>query len=69
MTNAEMSLKLGVTESYASYLRNGKRMPSAQVMSRMVEAFGLDGNEIFRAYKAGPDAMAAYLKSCLPRVG
>lgn len=68
MTNAELGRKLGVTESYASYLRNGRRMPSGTVLSKLVAELGMDGTELLRAYRSGPEAMATYLRDHLPRV-
>lgn len=68
MTNAELGQRLGVTESYASYLRNGRRMPSGSLLAKMVEKFGMDGTGLLRAYRAGPEALATYLRDHLPRV-
>lgn len=71
MTHAEVGTALGVTESYASYLRNGKRMPSAPVLSRMVEAFDLNKDQVYalmKAYSQGPAELARYLDTVIPEV-
>lgn len=71
MTHAEVGKALGVTESYASYLRNGKRSPSAPVLSRIVEVFRLDERQTFdlmKAYGKGPSALAVYLDQILPLI-
>jgi transcriptional regulator with XRE-family HTH domain len=71
MTHAELGQKLGVTESYASYLRAGKRMPSAEVLSRMIEVFNFDERTTYglmKAYREGSESLRAYLEKALPRV-
>jgi len=71
MTHAEVGTALGVTESYASYLRNGKRMPSAPVLSRMVRVFHLDEHQTYglmKAYDQGPSALAVYLEKVIPLI-
>jgi transcriptional regulator with XRE-family HTH domain len=71
MTHAEVGRALGVTESYASYLRNGKRMPSAPVLSRIVIRFNLDEQQTYalmKAYTAGAKELSVYLESVFPLV-
>jgi transcriptional regulator with XRE-family HTH domain len=71
MTHAEVGTALGVTESYASYLRNGKRMPSAPVLSRMVETFHLDKDQVYglmKAYGHGPSELSLYLETVIPLI-
>ena len=71
MTHAELADVLGVTESYVSYLRAGKRQPSAEILSRIIRAFNFDEHltyELMTAYGNGNQALVTFLDKQLPRV-
>jgi transcriptional regulator with XRE-family HTH domain len=68
MTNRQFAEKIGVTESYASLIRAGKRLPGAAALVEIATVFGLDANDLFDAYRKGAKAMAELLEEQLPRV-
>jgi transcriptional regulator with XRE-family HTH domain len=68
MTNRQFAAEIGVTESYASLIRAGKRLPGAAALVEMVVKFELDANELIRAYREGPKALAGFLNERVPRV-
>lgn len=55
-TNEQVAKKLGITHSYASRLRNGKRVPSADVLDRFCRVYGVGHSEAHRARGKGPEA-------------
>lgn len=61
VTNEEFGRNVGCDFTMASRLRNGKRLPSRDLLSRIVEAYGLDATEALEATSAGKEAFAAYL--------
>jgi transcriptional regulator with XRE-family HTH domain len=68
MTNRQFAEKIGVTESYASLIRAGKRLPGAAALAEITTVFCLDANDLFDAYRKGAKAMAELLEEQLPRV-
>lgn len=54
-TNQEFADLVGIDFTMASRIRNGHRVPSREVMIRIIEAFGLEG-------RAKGAAMAAWLE-------
>lgn len=68
MTNRQFAAEIGVTESYASYIRAGKRLPGAAALVEIITVFELDANEVVHAYREGPKALAEYLSHKVPRV-
>jgi transcriptional regulator with XRE-family HTH domain len=68
MTNREVADAIGVTESYVSLIRAGKRLPGAAAIVDIVTAFKIDANEFVRAYREGAPVLAQYLEDHLPRV-
>jgi transcriptional regulator with XRE-family HTH domain len=62
MTNEEFGDRVGITDSYASYLRNGRRMPSAHLLMRIIRAFQLDPITTWNAYEKGSDEFSKYLR-------
>jgi transcriptional regulator with XRE-family HTH domain len=68
MTNRQFAVAIGVTESYASLIRAGKRLPGAAALVSIATVFNLDANQLVRAYQRGPIAVAQFLEERLPRV-
>ena len=68
MTNAEFGKRIGVTESYASYIRRGERKPSANVLVELIDAFDFDARELMRAYRAGGDALRVFFDRHTPLI-
>jgi transcriptional regulator with XRE-family HTH domain len=68
MTNRQFAAEIGVTESYASLIRAGKRLPGAAALVAIATVFELDANDLVRAYREGPKALAAFLAEVVPRV-
>jgi transcriptional regulator with XRE-family HTH domain len=68
MTNRQFATAIGVTESYASLIRAGKRLPGAAALVEIAIVFDLDANKLVQAYRRGPEAMAEFLNEQLPRV-
>lgn len=62
MTNKEFAERVDVTDSYASYLRNGQRMPSGDLLVRIILTFELDPFSAMNAYQEGGDAFGAFLR-------
>ncbi len=62
MTNEQFGARAGVSESMASRLRNGQRLPGAGVLSNIIQEFDLDPAAVFKAYSSGAEAFSAYLK-------
>lgn len=68
VTNRQFAADIGVTESYASLIRAGKRLPGAPALVAMIVAFELDANEVVQAYRGGPKSLADFLSRTVPRV-
>ena len=68
MTNRQFAEAIGVTESYASLIRAGKRLPGGAALVSIATVFDLDANQLVRAYQRGPRAVAQFLEERLPRV-
>ena len=62
MTNEEFAGRVDVTDSYASYLRNGKRLPSGDLLVKIILTFELDPLPAMNAYQEGGNAFGAYLR-------
>lgn len=59
MTNAEFAEAVGCHHSMASRLRAGKRVPSAGLLARIVEAFPLTPEETARMFESLQEEDAA----------
>lgn len=68
MTNRQFAAAIGVTESYASLIRAGKRLPGAAALVEIAHVFDIDANALVQAYREGPRALARFLDDHLPRV-
>lgn len=42
LSNSEIGARLGISPSFASYLRNGQRQPSPSTLTAIAEEFGGD---------------------------
>lgn len=62
MTNEEFAARVDVTDSYASYLRNGKRLPSGDLLVKIILTFELDPVPAMKAYQEGGNAFGTYLR-------
>lgn len=62
LTNRDFATKLDITESYASYLKSGGRLPRAHLLIKMIRTFDLDPNAAMSAYDDGPESFGAYLR-------
>lgn len=56
MTSRRLGELIGRSESYASLLRRGKRMPSTQVVLALVRVFDLDRADVLDALAEGPES-------------
>jgi transcriptional regulator with XRE-family HTH domain len=63
MTNDEFGDKVGCDFTMASRLKNGQRLPSRELLERIVEAYDLDANEALAATRAGRAAFKEYLRA------
>lgn len=61
ITNEEFGAKVGCDFTMASRLRNGKRLPSRELLESIVNVYHLDANEALAATRAGREAFATYL--------
>lgn len=62
MTNEEFGERVGCHYSMASRLRNGERLPSRDLLRRIISAFELDRVEAYEAYDQGKEAFSRYLR-------
>src|SRR5688500_9702187 len=61
VTNEQFGEAVGCDYTMASRLRNGQRLPSRELLERIVNAYGLDGNEALRATAGGGESFARFL--------
>lgn len=67
VTNNEFAYRVGISESYASYLRTGSRKPSGDLLFRILDVYGPEGDgkldqaETLSAYRRGADAFGRLL--------
>lgn len=61
ITNEEFGANVGCDFTMASRLRNGKRLPSRELLESIVSFYHLDANEALAATREGMDAFADYL--------
>lgn len=66
--NETFGFRVGCDYTMASKLRNGQRLPSRELLERIVAAFDLDANEALAATAAGPQAFSEYLNDRVFRV-
>jgi hypothetical protein len=62
MTNGAFGDAIGVTNSYASYMRNGHRKPSAELLIKIILTFELEPVPAMRAYQEGTEAFGVFLR-------
>lgn len=62
MTNEEFGERVGCHYSMASRLRNGERLPSRDLLRRIISAFELNRAEAYDAYDQGKEAFSQYLR-------
>lgn len=62
MTNEDFGDKVGCHYSMASRLRNGERLPSRDLLRRIISAFGLNRAEAYEAYDQGREEFSRYLR-------
>ena len=61
VSNARFASIAGCSESMASRLRNGHRLPSAALRDRITLEFGLEPGEVIKAF-ASPEAFGSFLR-------
>lgn len=71
VTNTEFARRVGCHFTMASKLRNGERMPSGQLLAKIIREFGLvngDRDHLLRAMEdRNAPAMADVLRRCVFR--
>lgn len=63
MTNEAFAQATGCTFTMASRLRNGRRLPSAALLIRIIRAFDLDDSEAMRQYEKGQAAFGRFIRT------
>lgn len=63
VTNAEFARLTGCNYTMASKIRNGTRMPSGALFSRIVRVFDLNGDEAVEAYAGGRAVFSEYIQN------
>lgn len=63
VTNKSFAEKVGCTESYASYLRNGNRLPSGSILSTIILTYKLPPVAAMTAYLNGKQAFGDFLET------
>lgn len=61
VTNEEFGDRVGCDFTMASRLRTGDRLPSRDLLRRIVAVYDLDGSEALRASESG-ETFSAYLR-------
>lgn len=61
ITNEEFGANVGCDFTMASRLRNGKRLPSRELLESIVRVYHLDANDALAATRDGKEAFANYL--------
>lgn len=62
MTNEEFGERVDCHYSMASRLRTGARLPSRDLLRRIIAEFGLDRMEAYDAYDQGRDGFSRYIR-------
>jgi transcriptional regulator with XRE-family HTH domain len=62
MRNEEFGARVGCHYSMASRLYNGERLPSRELLRRIIDAFELDRAEAYLAFDLGPEVFSQYLR-------
>ena len=62
VTNEQVADRIGVTDSYVSYLRNGKRKPSGDVLVNLILEFKLDPVAAIDAFHKGEEDFGKFLR-------
>jgi len=62
MKNEEVGELIGVHYSTVSRLRSGERMPSGDLLVKIVRVFRLNLTDAFNAFEKGPYAFAPYFR-------
>jgi len=62
VTNAEFARLTGCNYTMASKIRNGARMPSGALFSRIVRVFDLNGDAAVEAYAGGRSVFSDYIE-------
>jgi len=62
LTNQDFASRVGITDSYASYLKNGQRLPSGDVLVKIIQEFELDAYAAMDAYREGGAVFGAFLR-------
>lgn len=65
VTNGEFARDIGVHFTMASRYRNGRRIPSTQVLSRIARTYDLPIDELVGAATAGHDKFGQYMREHL----
>jgi hypothetical protein len=65
LTNQEFARLCGCSLTMSSKIRNGARMPSGRLFTRIVRVFGLEGDEAVEAYAGGPAVFSNYIETKL----
>jgi transcriptional regulator with XRE-family HTH domain len=62
LTNQEFARLAGCSFTMSSKIRNGKRMPSGALFTRIVRVFDLDADEAVAAYAGGNAVFAEFVE-------
>lgn len=65
LTNKELGDRIGVSQSMASRIRNGKRLPSIPVMIRMASYLDCDLIRLVNAHTQGANAFGVLVRELL----
>ena len=60
-TNKSFANRVGIHYTYASRLRSGDRLPSAEVLVRIIREFDLPTELALDAFTAGPQQFSRFL--------
>jgi hypothetical protein len=62
LTLEQFGAQVGISESYASYVKNGRRLPSGNVLVQIILAFELEPVPAMTAYQDGREAFGKFIR-------
>lgn len=66
-TNKQLADAIGVSQSMASRIRNGQRLPSIAVMNRIASYFDVDLLRLVNTHEQGRAAFGALIRELLAK--
>jgi hypothetical protein len=62
LTLEQFGAQVRISESYACYVKNGRRLPSGDLLVRIILAFELEPVPAMKAYQDGREAFGKFIR-------